>query len=747
MGQDKKCDKPVEYEKLKVKTLCNKNLHSKNAKISNAEIENIDAAGGTASFGSITADSGKFNSLDTNTFSIAGEDFTCKLFQQSVATGGNDDYIPFPPPEGFVPENVNPVVYEALNANVSAQATELACHLYDGRSFIDTFLQGKCPLPCPEPERGEVPGFCFVDFTGSIAPGDNNKGVLTVDSIADSTRTIELGKDVIGAGVAPNTIIECQISGEPGLTGEYRVSVSQTVGKTNLQTVVGTNPVLGPLKPVPLNIFGTITLPIYDRITCDETGSTEDILNTAVNFNLQTSYLLETTNSTSPRTISVLVQLAYIDADTELPVVEEIFTANRQIGPTIDIFNGENFANTISIPTDLLDLANRSSLDPTNQGAVQLVIYIEEGLCVRTPSGCVEFAGQDTISCSNSLQGNSFANSVSNKYLKNKMASEFKQKKQGTINKNILSKRNVISLNNTSVGCARTFSYLDTQSLFTLNNVNYQYGPAPGTLAVAGPAFFTKFGDSIEFIEIGLGVLNSITTNTPSGIYKITVWSSTTILGNPRPSSVVKSVDLDLSTLTRLENSNKINNVSADAFYHNGGENSTLRIPFNLPLSQISSVAYFVGVQFNNVARENGPAVMANNVLRGPYVNARNFVNINGDWFESLTNSRYTNQIWTTPCISTTKSPTAIIRDTALGNRRIRFNSATNNFPTSYLWDFGDGQTSTLANVTHTYAQTGTYNVSLKVSNNNGENTTTKQITVTDISPAAAQKQAQRDGC
>ena len=37
---------------------------------------------------------------------------------------------------------------------------------------------------------------------------------------------------------------------------------------------------------------------------------------------------------------------------------------------------------------------------------------------------------------------------------------------------------------------------------------------------------------------------------------------------------------------------------------------------------------------------------------------------------------------------------------------------------TSYLWDFGDGNTSTLQNPTHTYANFGTYNVCLTVDNN-----------------------------
>ena len=47
--------------------------------------------------------------------------------------------------------------------------------------------------------------------------------------------------------------------------------------------------------------------------------------------------------------------------------------------------------------------------------------------------------------------------------------------------------------------------------------------------------------------------------------------------------------------------------------------------------------------------------------------------------------------------------------------------------PTSYLWNFGDGKTSTHAlTATHTYIKAGTYTVSLKVSNSAGSNTATK---------------------
>ena len=60
------------------------------------------------------------------------------------------------------------------------------------------------------------------------------------------------------------------------------------------------------------------------------------------------------------------------------------------------------------------------------------------------------------------------------------------------------------------------------------------------------------------------------------------------------------------------------------------------------------------------------------------------------------------------------------------------YNRSINN-PVSWLWDFGDGDTSVSQNPSHTYSTVGTYTVSLTVTNSYGSNTETKTgyITVT----------------
>jgi PKD repeat protein len=50
---------------------------------------------------------------------------------------------------------------------------------------------------------------------------------------------------------------------------------------------------------------------------------------------------------------------------------------------------------------------------------------------------------------------------------------------------------------------------------------------------------------------------------------------------------------------------------------------------------------------------------------------------------------------------------------------------------TDWLWDFGDGQTSTLTNPTHTYDDVGTYTVSLTVEGPRGTDTEAKTDYIT----------------
>ncbi len=56
----------------------------------------------------------------------------------------------------------------------------------------------------------------------------------------------------------------------------------------------------------------------------------------------------------------------------------------------------------------------------------------------------------------------------------------------------------------------------------------------------------------------------------------------------------------------------------------------------------------------------------------------------------------------------------------------VTFTDESTNSPTSWSWDFGDGNTSTVQNPAHTYSVPGTYTVSLEATNGDGSDTETK---------------------
>ncbi|MFM2047675.1 MAG: hypothetical protein RI955_221 [Bacteroidota bacterium] len=78
------------------------------------------------------------------------------------------------------------------------------------------------------------------------------------------------------------------------------------------------------------------------------------------------------------------------------------------------------------------------------------------------------------------------------------------------------------------------------------------------------------------------------------------------------------------------------------------------------------------------------------------------------------------------PVASYTYSPSTVI----VGNS-VQFTDNSTNNPTTWAWDFGDGGIpGTTKSVAHTYGVSGTYNVTLSVTNSAGSNTITKQVVV-----------------
>lgn len=80
----------------------------------------------------------------------------------------------------------------------------------------------------------------------------------------------------------------------------------------------------------------------------------------------------------------------------------------------------------------------------------------------------------------------------------------------------------------------------------------------------------------------------------------------------------------------------------------------------------------------------------------------------------------------TPPTAAFTFQPT-----TPKAGQAIAFTNTSSGFPTTYLWDFGDGATSTAQNPTHQYAAAGSYTVQLTASNGMGGSSATSSVPVT----------------
>lgn len=87
-------------------------------------------------------------------------------------------------------------------------------------------------------------------------------------------------------------------------------------------------------------------------------------------------------------------------------------------------------------------------------------------------------------------------------------------------------------------------------------------------------------------------------------------------------------------------------------------------------------------------------------------------------------------------CFATTLIPApfaAFSFSAGSGGLNYTFTDLSTGTPTSWAWSFGDGGTATTANPSHTYAASGSYTVTLIVTNACGSDTTTQAVTVTSV--------------
>ncbi|MEM6966674.1 MAG: PKD domain-containing protein [Bacteroidota bacterium] len=99
----------------------------------------------------------------------------------------------------------------------------------------------------------------------------------------------------------------------------------------------------------------------------------------------------------------------------------------------------------------------------------------------------------------------------------------------------------------------------------------------------------------------------------------------------------------------------------------------------------------------------------------------------------TVTNSAGSNTTCTMVAATVVVAPVASFSVTTVTGSSFDFTDESTNDPTSWMWDFGDGNTSTMQNPSHTFTATGDYNVCLTVTNSAGSNTTCTMVAATVV--------------
>ena len=141
-------------------------------------------------------------------------------------------------------------------------------------------------------------------------------------------------------------------------------------------------------------------------------------------------------------------------------------------------------------------------------------------------------------------------------------------------------------------------------------------------------------------------------------------------------------------------------------FYWDGTSNIIVQTCFYSSGNSQNAIMNMSNYSYNTLIyrRRQGSSPCQNNWINGVETNRPN---IRFEWINPSS----------PPITNFTSNSTSSCSGTVI------FSDLTSNSPNSWLWDFGDGNTSTQQNPTHTYTATGTYDVQLISYNNFGSDT------------------------
>lgn len=200
--------------------------------------------------------------------------------------------------------------------------------------------------------------------------------------------------------------------------------------------------------------------------------------------------------------------------------------------------------------------------------------------------------------------------------------------------------------------------------------------------------------------------------------------------------AVIVAVAVGLATLQPKSTPQSVNKPPVARFSY---VDNNLTVVFNAsasydPDGNITSYSWDFG---DNSTNGTGKVATHTYPLNGTYTVVL-LVTDNGGKVSS-TSENITVKLTVTPTVK--HYPVALIEIENVDNLTVNVNASLSYAPdgksiVSYDWNFGDGESATGVNVTHTYAANGTYTITLNVTDSEGlSNTTSETITVTKEVP------------
>lgn len=132
---------------------------------------------------------------------------------------------------------------------------------------------------------------------------------------------------------------------------------------------------------------------------------------------------------------------------------------------------------------------------------------------------------------------------------------------------------------------------------------------------------------------------------------------------------------------------------------------------------------------------QGGTNIFIGSETAGPFSH-RNYEILDGSW-ASLRYNDVQDVCIRTSITGYQGTPTANYTSSLISPLSYSFSNTTTGLATSWSWDFGDSNTSTQQNPSHTYAAAGTYNVCLIATSSCGADTICQQLTVCAVPVAA----------